>query len=492
MITYFAASSEFAFYFVTGSEVDWDAATSVGSDPEGLKLMLSGLTPCLWAAFALLIAAFLLAPGINLLMTWWWSSISSMAAYVPVEQLPMFNIGGQLRKWLMRLNFVGACTMCLALSTLGLWLIRPPVPFNHMSRALPFSVFWGFVPHHHGPPPPDGFRFPFPWLLAKEFWEPARDHYKGWAPRMGPPHPHHHRPPPPPPEEGDANVLPEWATRTKLPSGFVRWAAGERGSDAPENYTTHNFYNPVTDPLRITNLDLEVLEPLSQTFKEHDVLITHIVMVMMESARKDIFPFKYGSHLYKQILESYGTNNGTVIEELNFKLSRMTPFAEILTGESSGFPSTVNDHEGEQEEEHNTPAGSGFGGINVNGVVTGSSFSCKSVLVDHCGVSPLPIEWMGEVRQTIYQPCIMQILKLFNRLKEDSSANSTVDNTTTFKDVHERKWRTYFAQSTTGEFGEEAPLTEQMGFDKAIFREDLADPTAPYYHSGMEKVNYFG
>ena len=49
-----------------------------------------------------------------------------------------------------------------------------------------------------------------------------------------------------------------------------------------------------------------------------------------------------------------------------------------------------------------------------------------------------------------------------------------------------------FAQSTTGDFGDQIQLTNEMGFDNAIFRDEIASSSAEHYHFGMERVNYFG
>lgn len=496
-MTYVATSSQIAFYVVTGSDVDWDAAVSVGGDSEGRKLIMSGLKPFLCAVSGLSVASWLLAPGIFFVMNWWWSSCFSGSPYDSADQLPGSNANSQSKSnWklkLSRLTFVEACTASVVLVTFVLWLFRPPVPYNHLTEALPFAFFLALLPHAHHFDHKHG-QFPFPSLLAKEFWEAPREHFKGWAPGLGGIL-----------FTGGASVSPpRWASG-KLPSGFIRWSPPpppdggndddesddkSKDSKGPKKHSTpENFYNPATDPLRITNLDLDVFEPLVQAVNERDIPITHVVLVMMESARKDVFPLKSGSFLHEQIRDSYDNNDTATIEKLNAKLARMTPYAERLTGEDSGFT---------QEQTIDAPGiaplHSGLGGVNVDGAVTGSSFSCKSALLDHCGVSPLPVNFMGEVEKDIYQPCFPQVLKLFNHLKDGrtSSQSETGRNLSShLQDIHSRKWSNFFAQAATGGFAEQTKLNKIMGFDEAVYREDLTDSSSKYYHSGMEKVNYF-
>lgn len=241
---------------------------------------------------------------------------------------------------------------------------------------------------------------------------------------------------------------------------------------APWQNETAHFYNPVTDPLRITNLDLDLLKPLKRALQERDIPITHIVLVMMESARKDVFPFKADSPLHEKILASYDTADPAVLQRTDDKLSRLSPVAEKLTGQSSGFAKDANSQ----------PDQSDLGGLNVEGMFTGSSLSFKSAVMNYCGVQPLPVNFMKEAESDIYQPCIMQILELFNRLKEDSESD----------DIRGRKWKSLFAQSITGRYDQQEVLNANMGFNQSIYKETLIDSQSKYFHLGMQRINYFG
>lgn len=89
----------------------------------------------------------------------------------------------------------------------------------------------------------------------------------------------------------------------------------------------------------ITNLDQELLGPLQHGL--HDVPISHIVMVFMESGQNNLFSLKAGSRLHTQIRESYTTGLDADAEaDLDHKLSLLTPVAERPTGERSGFNHT--------------------------------------------------------------------------------------------------------------------------------------------------------
>jgi hypothetical protein len=93
------------------------------------------------------------------------------------------------------------------------------------------------------------------------------------------------------------------------PAGFSKWIRAnppkygdeqaERDGDHGNFY--HNakangmLYNPMSDPSRITNQNEEILEILSNAFKEGTVDIKNIVLVMLESTRGgSSFPYNRG------------------------------------------------------------------------------------------------------------------------------------------------------------------------------------------------------
>lgn len=483
ILTFILSSSQIGFYFVTGSEIRWDAATSVGSDPGGRKLMRSGLRSFLGAAGVLLFISWLCTPGICMLLSkWLYPLFEASSAPTLDEELPSFNLQQTLRGE----RLIRSWTACATLVTVTLSLIRPHVPYSHTSEALPFSFFQALWSKPAERRQAGDGAFPFPELLGEEYWEAPNGHFKGWAPGMG------HL-------NTAAYTAPAWATEP-WPPGFQRWFElsklddeGDLVQDAGETEgksTRRKFYSPADDPLRITNLNHELLEPLSRALETHEIPVTHVVLVMMESARKDVFPFKSGSHLHQEILLPYRNQDSQVIQEVNAKLSRITPVAEKLTGESSGFLP----HRNQSESAWNDTAGPGMGGINIHGVLTGSSLSFKSAVMNHCGVGPLPVNFMDEVRAEIYQPCIMQILELFNRLKRSNLENDTSHHKpgNGIERIHGRRWTSVFLQSITGWYDGQHHLNDMMGFEKTIYRENIAHKGAKHHHENMEEVNYFG
>jgi hypothetical protein len=464
-----ATSSQVSFYSQTGSEIRWDAARSVGASRQGMNLILSGLAPMVATATVISVAAWLAAQGIWNVMSRWLCSIARPGDATLYHQLPGPSdvrrlVSNQSRLW----------TLIASVATLGLWLVRPAVPYNHMTGALPFIM----LGEHSQARRMTIETFPIPELLAENFREPASGHYPGWAPTLddfG--------------NTGYGNDKPYWALGP-LPPAFERWAvepeprmagiaanqsmAETIRSDLENRNATdkgrHYFYNPAQDPMRISNLDLEPLAPLQEALRDHAIPINHIVFVFLESGRKDLFPLKNDSRLYDQIRETYEIHGEEDEADLHDKLSQLTPVAEMLTGEHSGFGPSVDPNPG-------------FGGLSFDGILSGSSLSAKSRLVNYCGLGPLPVDFMHENDIIPYQPCLMHILDLFNKRK-NASENST--------NPHEREWETIYAQSVTGQFQEQTRLIDLLGFNQSLYSENIDLENSTYYHEGMEKINYFG
>lgn len=471
-LTFCLCSSQLGFYFVTGSEVRWDAVASVGNDAEGRKLMLSGLKSFLGSAAVLLIMSWLLTRFCSAVFDQWLSALSGIRSTEGVHEEYMLD---DQKLVTQRKRPARSRTIVGVLGTLVLWLVRPKVPYSHMSGAIPFTFLEALISKPSGPHQLVANAFPFPELVSEGHWKAPHGYFKGWSPNF----------------DMGTTFSPDWASG-QLPPGFERWsqkkAHVDDGNTSEENGTKKNataekrYYNPVNDPLRITNLDQKLLEPLAHALKDHDVPITHVVLVMMESARKDVFPFKSGSHLHHEILNSYKSLDPEVLQQLNANLSRLTPIAEILTGESGGFPKSSRDTDYSLWED---TAEAGMGGLNINGVLTGASLSFKSEVVNHCGVWPLPVDFMDEIKSDIYQPCIMQVLELFNQFKDNSTAGPS-------KDLLERKWTSIFIQAVTGIYADQNLLNEHLGFRKTVYREDIGQKEAKHYHDDMEEINYFG
>ncbi|ODM24198.1 hypothetical protein SI65_02092 [Aspergillus cristatus] len=419
---------------------------------------MSGLRPVLAVSGCLAVISWFLTPHIYALITRWVSALFD--GTTELEDSTSVLPGPDTKQQVRTRNPARIWTLCFTIAIAGLWIVRPPVPYNHMSGTLPVVLMQVLIPHHHSYHGDIEQQFPFPDLLESEFWEAPHGHSPGWAPTAS------HATP-------ETYIRPQpWWSFSRLPRGFERWADptnfAKSGSDGNKDEATP-YYNPVTDPLKISNLDLPVLEPLKQALQDHDIPINHVVFVLLESARKDLFPFKAGSPLHEKILASHDTTDEAVVQKVNEKLSKLTPVAEKLTGQSSGF--FAEDSAGKSK----------LGGIDIEGVSTGSSLSFKSAVMNYCGVQPLPVNFMKEAESDIYQPCIMQILDLFNQMKSDKTDA-----------VHDRKWKSVFLQSITGRYDNQDVLNENMGFNESIYKETLIDSHSRHYHVPMEKINYFG
>lgn len=475
LLTFVLASSQIGFYFVTGSEVRWDAATSIGNDPEGRKLMLSGMKSFLCAATFILVLSGLGASAIWLLVTSWLTAVfSTFSSAKNDEELPLAS----LRSIFRRERLVRLWTICAVLVTAGLHIFRPSIPYNHLSGALPFT-FFDALRSKRAESQPGQKPFPFPELLGEQFWEPPREHFKGWAPGSSS-------------WERNSSTRPAWVSES-LPDGLLRWTQkeaefGDKYKLDEDEESERFYYDPVQDPLRITNLDSDIMQPLAEAFRSREVPITHVVLVMMESARKDVFPFKSGSHLHQEIISSHGNAKAKELKKIDEKLAHLTPIAEMLTGETGGFPG----RKGSKSELWKDTAEAGMGGINIHGLLTGSSLSFKSAVMNYCGVGPIPVDFMGEVHSDIYQPCIMQIFDLFNQLKNSTTSPKSSQKQSTHDQALNRNWTSVFLQSITGQFDDQDKLNDMMGFKKTVYREDIRGHWADHYHENMEEINYFG
>uniref|UniRef100_A0A093V1M7 Lipoteichoic acid synthase-like YqgS n=1 Tax=Talaromyces marneffei PM1 TaxID=1077442 RepID=A0A093V1M7_TALMA len=462
-----AVSSQFGFFYVTGAEVRWSAASSLATDTAGLKLLLSGLMPVFAFGTLLLALCWTLAPLITLIFDSWLLAIGDGfigLSYRSRKYLPLANEPKQppqRRCTALFLTVVGfIAILCLDIS-------RPHVPYDHMSGTVPFTVAEALQNKNRTCLSTKQQPFPLSDLVAPNLWEPKDGRYKGWKPGYQS-------------FVADVATAPSWAPET-WPVGFGRWADSTNNTllsvtdvECPGGNSLHHTYDPVVDPMRITNLDLEVLAPVQKALKDHAVPIKH-----------DIFPLKSDSHLYQQIIAAHASASEEDLQELKSRLAAMTPVAEQITGESGNFDlESVELRNNLTAESWKDPSAPGMGGINVLGTVTGSSLSFKSVVGSHCGVGPIPVDFMFETDAEIYQPCIMHILKLFNELKKEGQEAST--------DMRKQKWRSVFMQSITGEFDNQRKLNEQMGFDQSIFKENINSRSAKHWHEGMKEINYFG
>lgn len=406
---------------------------------------------------------------------------------------------GWYRRWVARIMvLVPVITVCI------LFKVRPKdFPYAHMSGSLPFTLLeiWN-------PTSPDmcqaGYSqdfipFPLPDLVSSEFWEPAHGKFIGWMPTANGSSDQSQSP--------EHIEIPYWLPRDKL-DGFERWyneplsnvtfttpvsqLSSRSEAEAGRNFRKGISYDPVKDPLRITNLNNDLLEPILETLGNSTIRIKHVVILSLESTRKDIFPLKRDSHLHNLIMKSYSSDSHA--KKADFALAKLTENAEILTGESGGFDELRG-----QKESSGRPGSwrnmkKDRGGINVVGALTGSTATFKSFLGSHCGVQPLPVDFTVEAHSAIYQPCIPSILKLFNHNKVSPAQErgSSDFQESEQKDIASMPWTSSFIQSITDKYDYQDELNKHVGFSEVIARDTLLDPSSKYYPPTEKESCYFG
>ncbi|KAI9754737.1 MAG: hypothetical protein M1835_000870 [Candelina submexicana] len=382
--------------------------------------------------------------------------------------------------------------------------VRPKAPFGHMATTLPFTIFEGLFSKRSAfcdPSPwngPEGS--PFPELTQEEFWVPPAGKEggvgRGWKP--GSPwweverdvpewlpeeevegfgkwyrKLHHHPEHPSPPPEFAHGSFPDDRHPPPPPQERERKHKGHHGPHHPPPRPPPPGYESVLDPLKISNAGEPLLDPLRDALKQGDsqVPIKHVVMMTLESTRKDVFPLMKDGVLYEQLEESRGESLTARDEDGDWPdLSQLSPNAEFLTGENTGF-------ERDRNKTH--------GGINIEGALTGSTYTLKSLLGSHCGVAPLPVDFLEELESEIYQPCLPQILNVMNK---QQAIETEPDDDRPWRNA---TWKSVFMQGSTNKLDRQKLFMEQMGFDETVVREDLQNPEAKYPAKEPE-LNYFG
>ncbi|KAJ5765647.1 hypothetical protein N7520_005206 [Penicillium odoratum] len=252
----------------------------------------------------------------------------------------------------------------------------------------------------------------------------------------------------------------DWFPAGKWP-GFRDW-------EVSDGKFEHKHYNSTEDPIHISNLDLDVLEPLRAVLQSEDFKIKHVLVFKMESTRFDVFPLRNGSYFHNRILDSY--ENKQVPEDVQKRLNNLTHTAERLTGTESGF----------QENGTVKP----YGGIYATNSYTAGTFTLKSIEATTCGLSPLVMDFNREYEHHIYQPCMPQILDVLSASTNDSGSS----------DFTNWPWRPRFMQSITDTYDHQDLLTPALGFKseniltvETIDKEHINDTS---FHG--EKFNFWG
>ncbi|KAJ6006672.1 hypothetical protein N7451_004616 [Penicillium sp. IBT 35674x] len=253
----------------------------------------------------------------------------------------------------------------------------------------------------------------------------------------------------------------DWFPEGNWP-GFRDWELSADGE------FEHKHYNSTEDPIHISNLDMDVLEPLRAVLKSKDFKIKHVLVFKMESTRFDVFPLRKGTYMHDRILDSY--KDREIPQDVQKRLDNLTHTAERLTGTESGFRKngTVKP----------------YGGIYATNSYTAGTFTLKSIEGTTCGLSPLVMDFNHEYEHHIYQPCMPHILDVLSASTNDSTS----------ADFTNWPWRPRFMQSITDSYDHQDRLTPALGFKpeniltvESIDKEHANDTS---FHG--EKFNFWG
>ncbi|KAJ5102260.1 hypothetical protein NUU61_004482 [Penicillium alfredii] len=253
----------------------------------------------------------------------------------------------------------------------------------------------------------------------------------------------------------------DWLPAKEL-EGFRDWYQSADNKKAPVHY------DPKKDPLHISNLDSQVIEPLREALKSGNVNIKHILLFKLESTREDVFPLRKESDLFKIISETYGGNQ--VPPEVEARLANLTRTAEKLTGTRSGF----ND-----DEKTFKP----YGGLHAKNAYTAATFTLKSITASVCGLLPLVMDFSREYNYHIYQPCMPHIL---------GALNTQLNNTPTTDNYTSWPWRSKFMQSITDHYDNQDLLLPALGFNDTIAEDQINEDLQKKGKPLPEKMNFWG
>ncbi|KAL1965841.1 hypothetical protein VTN77DRAFT_5162 [Rasamsonia byssochlamydoides] len=514
LIITLGASAQISLFVETGGELRWSMLGKISREPQGfVGMLLTGLMSTSITTCVLACVAYFLTPSLyniayqilnSLFTTIFPRTSRSRGSYNLLSPEDGEEEGTEKTEAQRGASIIWARVKLIVLVSvlLILHIVRPHSPFDHMTTTLPFTMLDAiFHPRSPlcDPSPFDGSHaFPFPDLISQDLWVAPTvtegGNWRGWKPGS--------------PWWEVRREMPSWLPRDKPVSGFDKWyrgssfqlpanndqAGGEksvqptptpgvgRGEHSP---VPPSGYESVLDPLKITNVDQPLLDALQDALQKQKsaVDIRHVIILTLESTRKDVFPLIKGGRLYQELEQSWKSHKnknhkrdhkhkkkpGESKSRADF--SQLSINAEAVTGEEAGFGREVN-------KTH--------GGVNVLGALTASTSTVKSMLASHCGVNPLPVDFLEEVETEIYQPCLPQILKVMNSNKKKQQ--STGATATSWKQA---PWRSVFMQAGTGLLDRQTQLMNMIGFDLTIDREYLKSPNAEFRVAGKE-VNYLG
>lgn len=439
------AAANTSFYITTGAEIHWRQARSFHRDFASVKTLLAGLTGLLIVEALYIIASWFTTPYlyncVNKVLEILGSSLSfrrksrkSLPNPEIYEQVAHDNYdkihsdsvlsldaSENVTRITKKSRLARFAVLFPTVSAILLYCIRPSGhAYSFLSDSLLLTPFGGSKPHNgHA-------SIDIPSSLGDYSWL----------------------------ENRTALAMPpkfDWLPFEEL-AGFRDWYA--KSND--EEPRVH--YNPTQDPLHISNLEGEIIDPLRETLQNGSVNIKHIFLLKLESTREDVFPLRKDSFMHNRIRQSY---SGRIPADVEERLAHLTSTAERLTGTPSGFHGS---------------AIKPYGGIHATNSHTTGTMTLKSLTGTICGLSPLVADFNREYLHHIYQPCMPHILQALNA----QSNGPKTDNFTSWP------WHSAFMQSITDLYDNQNFLTPGHGFQRSVNADTLGPSTK------AEKFNFWG
>lgn len=122
-------------------------------------------------------------------------------------------------------------------------------------------------------------------------------------------------------------------------------------------------------------------------------------------------------------------------------------------------------------------------GLIANNAFTTRTYTLKSIVGTHCGISLLAANFNVDTDHHIYQPCLPQIFEALNQL--DHSGDETSG-----EPLKPFKWKTTFMQSVTTRYDKQARLMPKIGFTDPLGWWELKDEAAKLDPVNLTGVNY--
>ncbi|KAH7413724.1 alkaline-phosphatase-like protein [Phaeosphaeria sp. MPI-PUGE-AT-0046c] len=522
ILTTACSAAQISFFVETGGEIQWMAASRVLGGTGGMGLLLSGLPSVIAAVVVLYIIALVISPRFydavdytQLRIIWAFRqsflilvkrqriteeyevliSIQDDQSESSINEEEYEEKSTPTKRVSSTVTALATAVATIVVSTtvIALQIARPTrPPFAHMSGSIPITIIeaaW-FQPINSEfclPHPVEVVLFPFD-RFSKFFDLPQTLDWRPNAPICG----KQNGPRPPPWIE----FLGQEGRNDRHGPGPGPGRHDHAGPDGhgppppPPHGSPHGgaFGGDDCEPLKLSNLDANVLDPLTSQLKVKKPKIKHVLLITMESTRKDMFPLTKGGHVYDTILSSYGSTNAT--EEVDAKLRGFTDTAAFLTGTPSGFEAIGRP----AEKSWKSAFKDGMGAININGAVSQAAYTLKSLLSSHCGVEPLAVDFAEETKGTIYQHCLAHIFKkMSSKVENEKSDHKKGSLEKNGAEEHlSLPWKSRMIQAVTDQYDSQDVLDKQMGFDRVIAESTISDSTSKHYPPENGFINYFG